>query len=749
MSSEPSSVKPPIPPLAQRLKGTLLMVAWALSIFALTAIALPSVNTRIQIKVSIVLVVLLLVLRPLASQTTARVLFVSVIWFIVSRYVLWRVFTTLEYHGPISFTVAIMVFMAEFYGVMIVAIGSFTNINPLKRPVHPLPDDPDELPTVDMLIPTYNEDMDILRPTLAACLNQDYPKDKFKVILCDDGGSDQKCSQSDEKKASEARARRKELKALCDEMGAHYLTRARNEHAKAGNLNEALKKTDGDLLGIFDADHLPTRDFLACTVGQFTKDEWCCVVQTPHYMINDDPIEKNLRFPQRMPREGAMFFHAIHEGLDFWNSSFFCGSAALIRRKAVESTGGFAGETIVEDAESGMTMHGVGWRTAYINRPLVSGLSAEDLTGFFIQRSRWLMGMLQLLRIKCPITRPGMSVAQRINYFNCCLFWFFPFPRLVFAMAPAALILFNLKIFSASLNGFLSYAIPYVAAMFIFSNFLYGRVRWFLTSEIYETVQCAQLFPSLLFTLFDPKGKGFQVTPKNVTMDEDRITRDSIPVCVLLGLNILVIIVGVIRLVQTPEAALSISVTLFWTLLNCVLLAGAVGAMLERSRPPGAPFVPVDMEGEFHYEDETYPLTLKEGSSVAGMIKINGIEPGILKPGTSARLHFPETDTGEVNFTVELPSDANKINAENMRVKFMPETTGGYRGMIDLVYGSSDRWVEHLAKRTKHKGIRTALIEVGWISFRGLCAFIFHAVKTSRATASNYNGVSVAAASSK
>jgi cellulose synthase (UDP-forming) len=88
---------------------------------------------------------------------------------------------------------------------------------------------------------------------------------------------------------------------------------------------------------VFDADHAPVREFLKETVSFFKEDPKLFLVQTPHYFLNPDPLEKNLRTFHSMPSENEMFYSVLQRGLDKWNASFFCGSAAVLRRKALES----------------------------------------------------------------------------------------------------------------------------------------------------------------------------------------------------------------------------------------------------------------------------------------------------------------------------------------------------------------------------------------------------------------------------
>ncbi len=271
----------------------------------------------------------------------ARQLFIGLGVFIVARYFVWRVTETLPpASDPVGLFFGLILLAAEAYCVLIFAISLTVNADPLKR--KDLPRDPDDdLPTVDVFIPTYNETRDIIAVTVAAAKSMDYPAEKLKVWLLDDGGTDQKCNDENPEKAAAARERRAEFQKLCKEMGAIYLTRARNEHAKAGNLNAGLKHSLGEIVVVFDADHAPFRAFLRETVGHFLRDEKLFLVQTPHVFLNPDPIEKNLRTFHEMPSENEMFYSTTQRGLDKWNGSFFCGSAALLRRSALERPAAF------------------------------------------------------------------------------------------------------------------------------------------------------------------------------------------------------------------------------------------------------------------------------------------------------------------------------------------------------------------------------------------------------------------------
>jgi cellulose synthase (UDP-forming) len=373
-----------------------------------------------------------------------RLLIIGIGMFLSWRYLYWRATETLPLaFGFLSAVFGLALFLAELYGFITTMFGYFTNINPLEREPIALPDDHNLWPHVDVYVPTYNEDTAILHPTIVAATQIDYPREKLHVYILDDGGTTQKCTDANPERAALARKRKSELQALAARFGAGYLTREKNLHAKAGNVNSALSVTSGELVLILDCDHIPTEDFLQNTVGFFLQDPKLFLVQTPHNFINADPLERNLDTFRYSPAENELFYDVVQPGLDFWGASFFCGSAAMLRRSVLDEVGGIAGQTITEDAETTLDAMSLGYRTLYFNRPMVSGLQPETYSGFILQRSRWGQGMLQIFMLKNPWLVPGISFVQRLLYTNFAIYWGFAVSRLVMLLSPIVFLFFS------------------------------------------------------------------------------------------------------------------------------------------------------------------------------------------------------------------------------------------------------------------------------------------------------------------
>lgn len=512
------------------MKQLLLWPLWAsFAAVMLFLVTLP-ISLQAQLVGSATILGAMMIMKRFRPDGTWRLVALAFGTAIVLRYVYWRTTNTIPPVNQIeNFIPGFLLYLAEMYSVMMLGLSLFVVANPMRsRPALSIETQP-SLPTIDVFIPTYNEDAELLTSTIAAAQAMNYPKDLVTIWLLDDGGTEQKRNSSDILQAAAAERRYQELKQVCADFGINYLTRSRNEHAKAGNMNNALDHSEGDLIAVFDADHAPARDFLEKTVGYFAEDARLFLVQTPHFFLNPDPIENNLNTFEKMPSENEMFYGIIQRGLDKWNSSFFCGSAAVLRREALAETGGFHGISITEDCETAVALHSKGWNSVYVDQPLIAGLQPATFSSFIGQRSRWAQGMMQILMLRAPIFKRGLSMAQRLCYASSTLFWLFPFPRMIFLLAPLCYLFFDLQIFTASGSEFLVYTLAYMVANLIMQNYLYGSFRWPWISELYEYMQSVHLLPAVVSVILKPRKPSFKVTAKDENVTSDRLSELSRP----------------------------------------------------------------------------------------------------------------------------------------------------------------------------------------------------------------------------
>jgi cellulose synthase/poly-beta-1,6-N-acetylglucosamine synthase-like glycosyltransferase len=328
------------------------------------------------------------------SLPTSRKLIVFAAAVAAALYFPWRLTT----FNPAAPVLSILLYMAELFALVQIALHAFMTFRILEReaplPLHDA--------TVDVLVPTYNEPVEMLRRTLLAARNMKYPHETW---LIDDGN-------------------RPEMAALANELGIHYLSRTNNEHAKAGNLNNALAHSSGEYIAIFDSDHVPHEDYLVRTLGYFS-DPNVAFVQTPQDFYNLDSFQHRRRIGSNLVwTEQSLFFRVIMPGKDYWNAAFFCGSCATARRSAIASIGGFATETVTEDLHTSVRLHKKGYGSVYHAESLAYGIAPDTFEPYESQRIRWGQGAMQVWRRERLLTSAGLTLPQRLCYFASALTYF-------------------------------------------------------------------------------------------------------------------------------------------------------------------------------------------------------------------------------------------------------------------------------------------------------------------------------------
>lgn len=723
-----------------RQTEVLLFLAWILLLLPIMLLVSIPTSTAVQGIMGICAVLAIMALKPWTMKRIAvRFLLLSIASVVVMRYWAWRITETLPpVEQPFSFAIAVALFIVETYAIGVFFLSSFMTADPVKRDLPPRVK-VEDLPTVDVLVPSYNEPADMLAVTLSAAKNMHYPAHLRTVVLCDDGGTDQRCNSDDQELAEKSRERRRTLQALCDELGVVYMTRERNESAKAGNMSAALARLNGELVVVFDADHVPSRDFLARTVGYFVEDPKLFLVQTPHFFLNPDPIQRNIGFREDCPPENEMFYHQGHRGLDRWGGAFFCGSAAVLRRAALDSVGGFAGETITEDAETALEIHSQGWKSIYVDHAMIAGLQPETFSTLIEQRGRWATGMMQLLLLKNPLRRKGLSITQRLCYINSMTFWLFPLVRMTFILAPLAYLFFGLQIFVATIQEVAVYMTSYMAVSFMVQNALYGRVRWPLMSELYETAQAPYLSRAVIGTFLRPRGAKFNVTAKDEVLEEDYISPIYKPLLFVWALAGLGVVAAGVRWALFPGDHNILMIVGGWAVFNFLILSAALRSIAERQQRRAAPRVPMEVPAvaaigqgaDFAYVAAT---VLDASTSGARLL----LRPG---PDVDARA-LAAVEKGHVfYFTPEFPKSPHLENAVRVQVQMAERTREGMmvgikfdpdQAMIiretvaHLIFGDSATWEEIRESRNRQKSLLAGIAYVAGLAFVG----VYHTMRT-------------------
>ena len=652
---------------------------WLVALLACIPLALVvagKLDARSQFLFMVFTIIAFFVLNLFKSR--AITIFLVVLSATVStRYLYWRLTETLQFETLAEMFLGTGLFMAELYAFMVLILGFVQSIWPLRRRPVPMPEDLDLWPTVDVYIPTYNETLSVVSNTVLGAMAMDYPRDRMRVYLLDDG-------------------RRSEFADFAQEVGCGYITREDNNHAKAGNLNHAMTRTDADLIAIFDSDHIPTRAFLQMTVGAFLKNENVALVQTPHHFYSPDPFERNVSGGSAVPNEGQLFYGLVQEGNDFWNAAFFCGSCAVLRRDALEDVGGFATETVTEDAHTALKMHRRGWDSIYIRLPLAAGLATERLALHIGQRMRWARGMTQIFRLDNPLFGRGLTLAQRLCYLNAMLHFFFALPRFVFLTAPLAYLLFAQNIITSSWQLIFLYAFPHLIHSVLTNSRLQAQHRYTFWGEIYESVLSFHILRPTLYTMINPRRGSFNVTEKGGLLPQSFFdTSRVVPHMVLAGFLIMGLILGFLRILLN-DADLQfleqvdvgvIALNMVWAAFNLIVVLAAISVARERRQVREHVRVEVNLDTQLVFSDGETVDTRSIDISMGGALI--AVEPHVAaRTGETVRL---DVSTGSE--VLPVVGEIVGVRGEEMRVRFNDVSLEQQRNLVRLVFGRADAWL--------------------------------------------------------
>lgn len=607
----------------------------------------------------------LLQFRP-ARRATLIICLISLM--ASTRYIWWRATNTLSFDQPIELFLGGGLFLAELFAWLIHVLGLMQTVWPLRRPPVSLQGTDENLPTVDIYIPTYNEDLSIVQSTVFAAMAIDYPHDKLRVYILDDG-------------------RRPEFRRFAQYAGCGYLTRSDNKHAKAGNMNAALPRTNGELICIFDCDHVATRAFLQMTVGWFQRDPKLALLQTPHHFYSLDPVQRNFTLVGDLPGEGELFYDVVQDGNDFWNASFFCGSCAVIRRSALDDVGGFAGETVTEDAHTALKLQRKGWRSAYLNIKLSAGLATEKLALHIGQRARWARGMTQMLRIDNPLFGPGLSLPQRLCYLNAMLHFQFPLPRIVFLTSPLAFLLADQSVIFAAAPMIFAYAAPHLFGAMIATHRIQGGKRRLFWSEIYESLLAFHLLRPTLETLINPKGGSFNVTAKGGVIDRSFFDFNSVvPHMVVIVLLVIGLIVGMVKMLTGYAEFWTVVMNVAWSVFSLLILTSAVLVARETKQERHAVRVEAALPVTLYFDSGALVDTETEDASIGGLaVRIPKDMDMTDKVVTDVAIRTADEN---LVLPVKVAGQGNGM----VRLRFADLTFEQRRGLSVAVFGRSDAW---------------------------------------------------------
>lgn len=321
-------------------------------------------------------------------------------------------------------------------------------------------------PSVDVFITVAGEPTEIVEQTLQAVVAIQHP---HRTFILDDGKS-------------------REMRVLARQYGAQYITRQDRAFAKSGNLNNGLIYANGEFFAIFDADQVPTADFLDVVLPYFS-DQTLAMVQTPQYFNNTDQF-----IARGTAQSQEIFYKFLCPAKNISNSAFCVGTNVVFRRSAINEVGGIARLGHSEDIWTSLSLHEKGWKTLFINEILAEGKAPSSVSSFFKQQLRWAEGGLSMLFFKNPLASKTLTLDQKFQYFSANFFYLVGISILAYISFPIIYLLFGVKSLETE-NGiiWLLHYVPYFSMYYMLTWLLLGRLSLATVST-----SLASFYPYLL-----------------------------------------------------------------------------------------------------------------------------------------------------------------------------------------------------------------------------------------------------------
>ena len=495
----------------------------------------------------IMLFLLLVTFLIYKKDSNYRFLLIIVNTIISLVYIIWRITVIPTNSGIFSFMLGITLYLAELLGLISLFNFQYIFAKKYKLELKTLNSyKSGVVPSIAVLICTYNEPLNLLEKTIAASTNLKYPKHKLKIYVCDDG-------------------RRDTLKKLCDKYNVSYITRDNNEGAKAGNINNALKYITEDLFAVLDADMIPREEFLEKTVGYFS-DENMAFVQTPQVYYNQDMYQYNLK--KNIPNEQDFFMRDIQEARASRGAVLHVGTNAVFRKKYVDEIGGYPTCSITEDMAVGMLLQEKGYSSILVNEELVLGLSATTFTELVKQRDRWCRGNLQVLKHFNPLFSKGLTFGQKVAYFDGSVYWFSNLQKIIYIYCPIIYLITSTLIIDTGIIELLSVYIPFLVSQSLIFKAFSPKTRSITWAHYYDTAMAPHLCLSIIKELLCLK-INFNVTSKDVLLDKKSFQlKIVLPHIIIITLTIIGWIISTILVLNNNMNISAYLINISWSIFN-------------------------------------------------------------------------------------------------------------------------------------------------------------------------------------
>lgn len=357
-------------------------------------------------------------------------------------YLFWRI-TTVPIVGGFPLVIGGFLFIAELFRITkFFMFGFLSYYKNYIEDANYSKGDMEDYHTVDIFISVFNESIDLIRKSIVGCKNIEYNQDKVNIYICHNGKS-------------------KEIKDLAEEYNINYLERSGEDKGKAVNLNNALSKTQGDIVVMIDANMIPKKHLLKETVKYFYNNKIGYIQIIKEYSnnkyigkINRKSIAENTEF---VTKSGTALTHNVIN--------------TIFRRSAIEKVGGVPTFALDEDIALGLNMDMEGYNGICVSKALMINISVVKAKLFIERIERWAVGAIQIMKTMKVYSNKKVSFRKKVAYTYGIFEWLDVLDKMLFILVLMLFMYRPSLIIDDSLYRITCYSIP-----FIFSQIIYYKL---------------------------------------------------------------------------------------------------------------------------------------------------------------------------------------------------------------------------------------------------------------------------------
>jgi cellulose synthase/poly-beta-1,6-N-acetylglucosamine synthase-like glycosyltransferase len=256
------------------------------------------------------------------------------------------------------------------------------------------------------------------------------------------------------------------LKGVCNKLGVHHVTRAVKIDAKAGNINNALQQSTGELCVVLDPDHVPLANFLDPIISHF-DDPRIGYVQIVQAYYNQDAgwIAKGAA------QQTYQFYGPMMMCMNSYGTVQAIGANCTFRRTALDSIGGHAAG-LAEDMNTAMHLHAKGWRSVYVPEVLARGLVPATLSAYYKQQLKWSRGVFELLVTSYIKFFKNFTWRQKLHYGLIPLFYLSGFIFLINFLLPIISLATDTYPLKMDFWVFIIISVPFITSVVLIRHYV-------------------------------------------------------------------------------------------------------------------------------------------------------------------------------------------------------------------------------------------------------------------------------------